>query len=95
MRFVVTGEWNRNRLLQVIVVLYALYVALLVVTNTLLYFDKMSLAPASVVAHYLGKFSRHYTPAGAREDPSITWISRPLAVDQERPARTCLEPGLA
>jgi hypothetical protein len=54
MRFVVTGEWNRNRLLQVIVVLYALYVALLVVTNTLLYFDKMSLAPASVVAHYLG-----------------------------------------
>jgi len=53
-RFVVTGEWSRNRLLQTIVVLYASYVALLWVTNTLLYFDKMSLAPASVVAHYLG-----------------------------------------
>ena len=54
MRFVVTGEWNRNRLLQVIVVLYSIYVALLVVTNGLLYFEKMSLAPASVVSHYLG-----------------------------------------
>lgn len=54
MRFVVTGEWNRNRLLQTIVVLYALYVVLLWLTNTLLYFDKMSLAPASVVDYYLG-----------------------------------------
>jgi hypothetical protein len=62
MRFVVTGEWNRNRLLQVIVVLYALYVALLVVTNTLLYFDKMSLAPASVVAHYLGSETEFREP---------------------------------
>lgn len=54
MRFVVTGEWNRNRLLQVIVLLYALYVAALWVTNALLYFEKMSLAPSSVVAYYLG-----------------------------------------
>ena len=29
MRFVITGELNRNRLLQTIVVLYALYVVLL------------------------------------------------------------------
>jgi hypothetical protein len=54
MRFVVTGEWNRNRLLQLIVVVYAVYVALLIVTNGLLYFDKMSLSPASVVSYYLG-----------------------------------------
>jgi hypothetical protein len=54
MRFVVTGEWHRNRLLQAIVVLYVLYVVLLIVTNGLLYFEKMSLSPASVVAHYLG-----------------------------------------
>ena len=27
MRFVITGEWSRNRLLQTIVVLYSLYVA--------------------------------------------------------------------
>lgn len=50
----ITGELNRNRLLQTIVVLYALYVALLWVTNALLYFDRMGLTPASVVAHYLG-----------------------------------------
>ena len=40
MRFVVTGEWSRNRLLQIIVVLYALYVAGLWATNALLYFSK-------------------------------------------------------
>lgn len=62
MRFVVTGEWNRNRLLQTIVVLYALYVMLLWVTNALLYFDKMGLAPASVVAYYLGDPEQFTSP---------------------------------
>jgi len=62
MRFVVTGEWSRNRLLQTIVVLYAVYVILLWVTNTLLYFDKMSLTPASVVAHYLGNEEQYLSP---------------------------------
>ena len=54
MRFVITGEWDRNRLLQTIVVLYVLYVGGLWVTNTLLYFNKMSLEPSSVVEYYLG-----------------------------------------
>ena len=54
MRFVVTGEMNRNRLLQTIVVIYVLYVAGLWLTNALLYFQKMSLDPASVVEYYLG-----------------------------------------
>ena len=54
MRFVITGEWSRNRLLQAIVVCYALYVAALWLTNALLYFSKMGLTPASVVAYYLG-----------------------------------------
>jgi hypothetical protein len=53
-RFVITGEWRRNRLLQTIILLYCVYVALLWVTNALLYFEKMSLAPSSVVAYYLG-----------------------------------------
>jgi hypothetical protein len=61
-RFVVTGEWNRNRLLQVIVLLYALYVAALWVTNALLYFEKMSLAPSSVVSYYLGNEERFLQP---------------------------------
>jgi hypothetical protein len=57
-RFVVTGEWSRNRLLQTIVVLYVLYVAGLWVTNALLYFAKMDLRPASVVEYYLGSEER-------------------------------------
>ena len=54
MRFVVTGEWSRNRLLQTIVVLFCLYVAALWLTNTLLYFEKMSLTPESVATYSLG-----------------------------------------
>lgn len=54
MRFFVTGEWSRNRLLQVIVVLYAIYVGLLWFTNLGLYFAKMDLNPDSVVSYYLG-----------------------------------------
>ncbi len=54
MRFVVTGEWSRNRLLQTIVALYALYVAGFWLTNTLLYFHHMDLTYASVVDYYLG-----------------------------------------
>ena len=62
MRFVVTGDWNRNRLLQTIVVLYVLYVAGLWVTNTLLYFNKMSLSYTSVVEYYLGSEERFLQP---------------------------------
>ncbi len=62
MRFVVTGEWSRNRLLQTIVVLYAIYVSALWVTNALLYFNKMSLSYASVVEYYLGAPERFLQP---------------------------------
>jgi hypothetical protein len=61
-RFVVSGEWSRNRLLKSIVLLYAVYVAALWVTNTLLYFQKMSLSYASVVGYYLGSEER-FLPA--------------------------------
>ena len=62
MRFVVTGEWSRNRLLQTIIVLYCVYVAGLWLTNALLYFQKMSLTPASVVAYYLGSEEHFLSP---------------------------------
>jgi hypothetical protein len=62
LRFVVTGEWTRNRLLQTIVVLYALYVAGLWLTNLLLYFQKMGLTPASVVDYYLGNEANFTSP---------------------------------
>ena len=72
MRFVVTGEWNRNRLLQVIVVIYCVYVGLLWVTNALLYFEKMSLSPASVVRYYLGSEADFTAP---RSYPGMLEVS--------------------
>lgn len=66
MRFVVTGEMNRNRLLQTIVVLYCLYVALLWVTNAALYFEKMGLSTASVVDYYRGNEERFLNPRSAQ-----------------------------
>lgn len=62
MRFVVTGEWSRNRLLQVIVVLYSLYVVGLWVTNALLYFHKMGLSAASVIDYYRGDEEQFLSP---------------------------------
>lgn len=62
MRFVVTGEWSRNRLLQTIVVLYSLYVAGLWLTNALLYFHKMGLTAASVIAYYRGNEEQFLSP---------------------------------
>jgi hypothetical protein len=61
-RFVVTGEWSRNRLLQTIVVLYVIYVVGLWLTNLGLYFTKMNLSYASVVSYYLGSEERYLEP---------------------------------
>jgi len=61
-RFVVTGEWTRNRLLQTIVTLYSVYVGGLWLTNALLYFEKMDLTPASVVSYYLGNEELFLSP---------------------------------
>jgi hypothetical protein len=61
-RFVITGEWTRNRLLQIIVTLYALYVIGLWLTNALLYFNKMSLTAVSVIDYYLGSEERYLSP---------------------------------
>ena len=42
--------------------LYSLYVAALWATNALLYFNKMSLSPASVAAYYLGDDATYQPP---------------------------------
>ena len=62
MRFVVTGEWTRNRLLKVIVCCFLAYTFVLWVTNAGLYFAKMGLTPASVVDYYLGNEDRYLQP---------------------------------
>jgi hypothetical protein len=62
LRFVITGEWSRNRLLQTIVTLYSVYVAGLWLTNALLYFEKMGLTPSSVVSYYRGNEEAFLSP---------------------------------
>ena len=54
MRFTVTPDWKDNALLRLVLAWFLLFVALLWVTNALLYFGKMGLTPSSVTAYYLG-----------------------------------------
>jgi len=63
---VVTGEWDHNRLLQVVVVLYSFFVILLWATNWMLYFDSMDWTTASVVDHYLGNEEEFRAPRSYR-----------------------------
>jgi hypothetical protein len=62
MRFVVTGEWTRNRLLKVIVWCFLTYTVILWVTNAGLYFAKMSLTPGSVIEYYRGNEDKFLQP---------------------------------
>jgi hypothetical protein len=62
MRFVVTGEWTRNRLLKVIVWCFLAYTLILWVTNAGLYFTKMSLTPSSVIEYYRGNEEKFLQP---------------------------------
>lgn len=62
MRFVVTGEWSRNRLLKVIVCCFLVYTLILWVTNFALYFAKMSLTPSSVIEYYRGNEDKFLSP---------------------------------
>jgi hypothetical protein len=62
MRFVITGEWSKNRLLQLIIVFFVVYVGALWLTNALLYFQKMGLTYASVTEYYLGSEEKFLQP---------------------------------
>jgi len=54
-RFVITGEWSRNRLLRLIVFLFLGYMLLFVISSALLYFTRMGLDPDSVRLYFLGE----------------------------------------
>jgi hypothetical protein len=54
MRFTVSSDWKDNQLLQLVLAWFLLFVALLWVTNALLYFSQMGLTPSSVIRHYRG-----------------------------------------
>jgi hypothetical protein len=62
LRFVVTAEWRRNRLLQTIVILFVLFIVLLWISNALLYFSKMGLGYESVVEYYRGSEAKLLAP---------------------------------
>lgn len=62
MRFVVTGEWTRNRLLKVIVWCFLVYTLVLWGTNAGLYFSKMGLTPGSVIEYYRGNEEKFLQP---------------------------------
>ena len=69
MRFVVTGEWDRNGLLRLILLLFLVYVFLFWLTNWVLWFQKMDWTLESIRVYYRGdpsaEFGRPARPLGA------------------------------
>jgi len=74
LRFVVTGEWNRHQLLRLILFFFLVFVLLFWVTNWIMYFQKMTLDPATVVSYYRGdpdmEFGRPARSLGAMAENS-------------------------
>jgi hypothetical protein len=62
MRYFVTGEQHRKSLLNALVLMFLGYVALLCISNALLYFHHMDLTPKSVIAYYLGSEEQFTQP---------------------------------
>jgi hypothetical protein len=54
MRVFVTGEQNRQLLINTLILMFLGYVVLLWLSNGLMFFHKMNLSPESVIAYYLG-----------------------------------------
>ncbi len=54
MRYFVTGEQQRQLLINAVILMFLGYIALLWVSNGMMYFHKMGLTPDSVIAYYLG-----------------------------------------
>ena len=54
MRFFVTGEQNRQLLLNSLILMFLGYILLLWISNGLMYFHKMDLTSTSVISYYLG-----------------------------------------
>jgi hypothetical protein len=62
MRFFVTGEQNRQMMLNAVVLLFLGYIALFWISNGLMYFHKMGLTAQSVVEYYLGSPEKFTQP---------------------------------
>ena len=62
MRYFVTGEQQRRSLLNALVLMFLGYIALLWLSNALMYFHHMDLRPSSVIAYYLGSEEQFTQP---------------------------------
>lgn len=62
MRYFVTGEQHRKALLNALVLMFLGYIALLWVSNGLMYFHHMDLTPDSVILYYLGSEEQFAPP---------------------------------
>lgn len=62
MRYFVTGEQNRQLILNTIVLLFMVYMLVFWLSAGLMYFHQMNLTPSSVLAYYLGEEDRFTQP---------------------------------
>ncbi len=62
MRYFVTGEQHRKSLINALVLMFLAYIALLWVSNGMMYFHHMDLTPDSVIAYYLGSEEQFTQP---------------------------------
>ena len=62
MRYFVTGEQQRKSLLNALVLMFLGYIALLWLSNGMMYFHHMDLTPDSVIAYYLGSEEQFTQP---------------------------------
>ena len=62
MRFFVTGEQYSKTLLNALILMFLGYIALLWLSNGLMYFNHMNLTPESVISYYLGSEQQFTQP---------------------------------
>jgi hypothetical protein len=62
MRYFVTGEQHRKSLLNTLVLMFLVYIALLWVSNGMMYFHHMDLTANSVITYYLGSEEQFAPP---------------------------------
>jgi hypothetical protein len=62
MRFFVTGEQYGKSLLNALILMFLGYIALLWLSNGLMYFHHMNLSPESVISYYLGSEEQFTQP---------------------------------
>lgn len=72
MRFFVTGEQNRQLLINTLILMFLAYVVLLCVSNALMYFHKMNLSADSVIAYYLGSEQEFTQPKSYQSFLEVT-----------------------